>query len=126
MTPTTAIVLVTSLAAIAWLNWYFFLAGRTFARATTTAGVQTVDVRVDGGYSPAAVEVQAGRPVRLQFTRADHSPCSEEVVLPDFGLRRFLPTGAVTSIEFTPDRAGTYEFTCGMGMLRGRLIVTQA
>ena len=27
------------------------------------------------------------------------------------------------AIEFTPGKAGTYEFTCGMSMLRGRLTV---
>ena len=27
------------------------------------------------------------------------------------------------AVEFTPERAGTYEFTCGMSMLRGRLTV---
>ena len=26
-------------------------------------------------------------------------------------------------VEFTPDQAGEYEFTCGMGMLRGKLVV---
>lgn len=125
MTPTETLVLATSVAAITWINWYFFLAGRAVTRAaSTSSGPQEVAVRVDGGNSPAAVQVSAGRPVRLSFERADASPCSEEVVLPDFGIRRFLPTGKVTAIDFTPERAGTYEFTCGMGMLRGRLIVT--
>jgi plastocyanin domain-containing protein len=26
-------------------------------------------------------------------------------------------------MEFTPDRAGEFLFTCGMGMLRGTLVV---
>lgn len=126
MTPTETLVLATSVAAITWINWYFFVAGRTVKRAASTStGAQDVLVRVDGGYSPAAVHVSAGRPVRLRFDRADASPCSEEVVLPEFGIRRFLPAGTVTSIDVTPERAGTYEFTCGMGMLRGRLIVTR-
>jgi plastocyanin domain-containing protein len=126
MSPTETLVLATSVAAITWINWYFFIAGRTVTRAaSTSSGPQDVTVRVDGGYSPAAVQVSAGRPVRLSFARADASPCSEEVVLPDFGIRRFLPTGEVTAIDFTPERTGTYEFTCGMGMLRGRLIVTR-
>lgn len=126
MSPTETLVLATSVAAITWINWYFFIAGRTVTRAaSTSSGPQDVTVRVDGGYSPAAVQVSAGRPVRLSFERADASPCSEEVVLPDFGIRRFLPTGEVTAIDFTPERTGTYEFTCGMGMLRGRLIVTR-
>ncbi len=127
MTPVESVVLAVSVAAITWINWYFFVAGRTVTRAAAgPAGPQHVLVRVDGGYSPAAVQVEAGRPVRLSFDRADSSGCSEEVVLPDFGIRRFLPTGSVTTVEFTPDQPGTFEFTCGMGMLRGRLIVTRA
>jgi plastocyanin domain-containing protein len=127
MTPIESTVLAASVAAIASINWYFFVAGRQVTRAMSEGdGVQDVRVRVDGGYSPSAIEVVAGRPVRLNFERADRSGCSEEVVLPEFGIRRFLPTGAVTAVEFTPDRPGTYEFTCGMGMLRGRVVVTRA
>jgi len=44
-------------------------------------------------------------------------------VLPDFKIRRFLPPLQKTAVEFTPEQAGEYEFTCGMGMLRGKLIV---
>ncbi len=28
-----------------------------------------------------------------------------------------------TPVEFTPDRAGEFTFTCGMNMIRGKLIV---
>jgi plastocyanin domain-containing protein len=31
-----------------------------------------------------------------------------------------------TSVELVPEQAGTYEFTCGMRMLRGRLTVEEA
>lgn len=124
MTLVEGTVLVASVAAIGWINWYFFVAGRQVTAAIGDAsGLQEVLIRVDGGYSPATVQVEAGRPVRLSFERADTSGCSEEVVLPHFGIRRFLPTGAVTSVQFTPDQTGTFEFTCGMGMLRGRIVV---
>jgi plastocyanin domain-containing protein len=66
--------------------------------------------------------VRAGRPVRLVFDRQETSGCSEEVVFGDFGIRRFLPPHARTAIELTPPAPGTYEFTCGMSMLRGRLV----
>ncbi len=79
---------------------------------------------VRGGYTPAAVRVGGGRPVRLVFDRQETSGCSVEVVLPEFGVRRFLPPFQRTAIDFTPRQPGDYEFTCGMGMLRGRLIVT--
>jgi plastocyanin domain-containing protein len=60
--------------------------------------------------------------VRLVFDRRETSGCSEEVVFADFGIRRFLPAYQQTPVEVTPPTPGTYEFTCGMGMLRGRLI----
>lgn len=113
------------LAAIAWVNWYFFIAGRTAAPAAAApagAGPQELTITVDGGYSPAVVKVKAGRPVRLVFDRRDRGSCSEEIVFPDFGVRRFLPTGERTVVEVTPPRAGRYDFTCGMSMLRGALV----
>lgn len=88
-------------------------------------GVQEVSIAVHGGYDPSHVRVRRGTPVRLIFDRQETSGCSEEVVLPDFGIKRFLPAHQKTVIEFTPERAGTHEFTCGMSMLRGRLTVEE-
>jgi plastocyanin len=76
----------------------------------------------NGGYGPATVRVKAGNPVRLVFDRRDTGACSDEVVFPDFGIKRFLPTGQKTTIEVTPAAPGRYEFTCGMSMHRGVLI----
>ena len=124
MNATDWIVVAAGLAAIAWVNWYFFLAERQAATATAgTGGVQEVTITVHGGYEPAEVRLQKGVPARLVFDRQETSGCSEEVVLPDFGIRRFLPAFQKTTVELTPDRAGSFEFTCGMSMLRGRLVV---
>lgn len=118
-------VLFGGLAAIVWVNWYFFLAARSAAVAASahTGGVQEIAVEVRGGYSPAVIRVERGFPVRLVFDRQETSGCSEEVVIPEFGIRRYLPAHEKTVVEFTPDTAGRYEFTCGMGMLRGGIIV---
>jgi plastocyanin domain-containing protein len=124
MTVTDWIVVAAGLAAIAWVNWYFFLAQRQAAEAAVgTGGVQEVTITVHGGYEPAEVRLRKGVPARLVFDRQETSGCSEEVVLPDFGIRRFLPAFQKTTVELTPDRAGSFEFTCGMSMLRGRLVV---
>ena len=117
-------VLVAGVAGIAWVNWYFFLAERgSAAAARGPGGAQQVTVGVEGGYSPASVRLERGVPARLVFDRRETSSCSEEVVIPDFGVRRFLPAHEKTTVEITPDRVGSYEFTCGMGMLRGRITV---
>lgn len=123
MNTTDWLVLAAGLAAVAWVNWYFFFAERSAAAASTdAAGYQDVAVTVRGGYDPSTIRVRAGRPVRLAFDRQETSGCSEEVVFPDFNIRKFLPANERTVIELTPPKAGTYEFTCGMSMLHGRLI----
>lgn len=124
MSATDWIVLAAGIAAIAWVNWYFFLAERQAAEAAVgSGGVQEVTITVHGGYEPAEVRLEKGIPARLIFDRQETSGCSEEVVLPDFGIRRFLPAFQKTTVELTPERAGSFEFTCGMSMLRGRLVV---
>ena len=123
------IVITAGLAAIGWVNWYFFLVGRRVpvaamaATSTSAASIASeVTIVVDGGYTPSTVVVKAGQPVRLVFDRRDTGSCSEEVVFPDFRIRRFLPTGQKTSIDITPPTPGRYEFMCGMSMLRGTLV----
>ncbi|HTT69869.1 MAG TPA: cupredoxin domain-containing protein [Anaeromyxobacteraceae bacterium] len=115
-------------AAIAGVNWYFFLAGRkdtALARVGAT-GLQQVVIRVEGGFAPAHVRLHAGQPVRLVFDRRETSSFSEEVLIPEFGIRRFLPAHQRTSIDLPAARPGTYGFTCGLGQQRGTLVVEEA
>lgn len=124
MTPLDWTAIVAGLVAIVWINWYFFLARRGSAVAETReGGAQEVTITVQGGYDPGEVRLKKGIPARLVFDRRETSSCSEEVVFPDFGIRKFLPAFQKTTVELRPDRAGSFEFTCGMSMLRGRLIV---
>ena len=117
-------VVTLGLTLIGWINWYFFLARPAAVQVLATGGVQTVPIVVEGGYQPADIRVAAGTPVRLLFERRETSPCSEEVVLPEFGMKRYLPAHTTTTVEFTPTEAGTFDFSCGMSMLRGRITVT--
>ena len=128
MNGTDWLVLSGGLTAIAFVNWWFFRAGRTpvAAAAAPAGGPLEVVVAVHGGYSPGAIRARAGQPLRLVFDRQEDASCSEEVVFPDFGVRKFLAPFARTTVEVTPAQPGTYEFTCGMSMLRGRLIVTRS
>lgn len=124
MNPIQWLVLISGVAAIVWVNWFFFLGKRAAVQANSGAtGTQEITIQVLGGYSPSLVRVRKGQPVRLTFDRREKSGCSEEVVLGSFGIRRFLPPFKKTVVEFTPDKSGSYEFTCGMGMLRGQIIV---
>jgi plastocyanin domain-containing protein len=126
MPATDWVVIVAGLGLMGWVNWYFFVAPRRaevgVARPSTGAGPAEVRIVVRGGYEPATVRVAAGKPVRLVFDRRETSPCSEEVVFPAFGIRKFLPPDRPTTVEITPPAPGRYEFTCGMSMLHGAVV----
>lgn len=106
--------------------WWFLLSKPKSAKAIARLGIQEVTVTVDGGYEPSLILVQAGQKVRLNFVRKDTSSCLEEVRFPDFGIAQALPLNRVTAIEFTPEKPGRYEFTCGMNMFRGVVEVQSA
>ena len=119
-------VLVAGLLLIAFILWYFFGERERTAATENASGVQQIQVTVKGGYAPDLIVVKQGRPVRLDFYRDETASCSEEVIFGDFGIARQLPAFKTTVIEFTPDKAGEFTFTCGMNMLRGKLIVEPA
>lgn len=116
-------VIIGGVAAIGFVIWYFFGERKKVAAAVTKSGVQEINVTVKGGYSPDVIVVRQGMPVRLNFYRDETASCSEKVIFGDFGIARDLPSFKTTPIEFTPDKAGEFTFTCGMNMLRGKLIV---
>ena len=124
MTPDQILVTTGGLAAIGFIAWFFWLKRSPGIRASRVSdGYQEQMILVKGGYTPDTVRVAAGRPVRLLFRREETAACSEQVVFPDFGKSAALPTGQVVPVEFLPSEVGEHEFTCQMGMLRGRIIV---
>lgn len=88
--------------------------------------VQRLNLTVDGdGYRPAALSVKRGVPVELAVFVKKRTTCNQELVFPNFGIDVMLPNaGESTVLRFTPETAGTFPFTCGMGMLQGTLIVS--
>ena len=124
MTPDKILVTLMGLSAIAFIVWFFWLVKRPGVKAAvTTGGYQEAMVLVKGGYTPDVIVVERGKPVRLNFVRAESSSCSEMVLFPDFNKSAHLPEGETVPVELMPDRAGEFEFQCQMGMLRGKLIV---
>ena len=123
MDTTEIIVVLGGAGLIALVLWYFFGERESVAATVNAGGVQEIDVVVKGGYSPDVIAVKRGSPVRLNFYRDETSSCSEQVILGDFGIARDLPAYKTTAIEFTPDKAGEFPFTCGMNMLHGKLVV---
>lgn len=86
--------------------------------------VQSATVALtDKGYQPASLKLRRGVPARVTFVRRIEETCGKEIALPAYNIRRALPLNEPVVVEFTPDKAGEFNFTCGMGMLRGTVIV---
>ena len=126
MDATEIIVVASGVLLIALTLWYFFGPKERTQAEASAGGVQEIKITVKGGYSPDVIVVKQGSPVRLDFYRDEIASCSEEVVFGDFGISRQLPAFKTTEIEFTPEKAGEFTFTCGMNMMRGKLIVEAA
>jgi plastocyanin domain-containing protein len=101
--------------------------GGAFAVATNIveAHTRTIKIRVDkNGFSPSSIEVEAGHKLNLVFNRADKNNCGNKVVFPKLKIRKNLPVGKDVIVSFTPTEAGQVTFTCGMGMMKGSIVVT--
>ncbi len=124
MDTTEVIVVTCGVLAVAFVLWYFFGEREATTASIGASGVQEIKVTVKGGYSPDVIVVKEHVPVRLDFYRDETASCSEQVIFGDFNIARDLPAFKTTPVEFTPDKAGEFTFTCGMNMIRGKLIVT--
>ncbi|MBF6613858.1 MAG: cupredoxin domain-containing protein [Chloroflexi bacterium] len=124
MNTSQIVVTLVGLVLISGIAWFFWGPRKGGFRAPVTSrGYQEAMVLVKGGYTPDVIVVEHGKPVRLNFRREETASCSEMVVLSDFGKSAMLPQGEIVPVEFLPEKPGEYEFSCQMGMLRGKLIV---
>lgn len=117
-------VTVGGLILVGSIAWFFWFSKKEAVRVSTgESGTQEVFVTVKGGYTPDLIVVQAGKPLRINFQRQETAVCSEQVLFPDFNKQATLTPYKTVAVEFTPEKPGTFGFQCGMGMLRGKLVV---
>lgn len=112
-------------ALLAFLYVFFFGKRRAVAASAADPGAQEVTIVVSGGYPPDVIEARRGVPLRLVFDRREASPCTDEIVLPDFAIRRSLPAYAKTVIEILPEKTGEFPVSCGMNMLHGKIRIVE-
>lgn len=139
MSPDKIFILISGTGLIIFILWFFFgprksAIGRT--RGKKNGGlIQEVTIVVEGAYSPNEVVVKKGVPVEITFDRRETGECSEWVIfgklkvqneklkVEEREIKMHLAPHAKTKVEFTPMEAGEFPFSCGMGMLHGKLIV---
>jgi Cu+-exporting ATPase len=122
MSGSEIVIVVAAVVLTSGLGWFFFGPKKTRV-AQVDQGVQVVKIKVQGGYSPDVIQVVRGVPVRMEFDRQESGDCTSRVVMPDFRVNQLLPAYATTAVDLVPDRVGSFEFACGMNMVRGRLQV---
>src|SRR3989344_1876038 len=74
---------------------------------------------------PSSAEVIANAPVRVEIEVKDEGGgCMGTILIPGlYDTPEFLEKGKTIVMEFTPEKMGSYQFTCAMGVPRGILIV---
>ena len=113
------IVSILGAALISFIYWFFL--GK---REKVVVAGKSLQVTVEGGYGPETISVKRGEKTTLTLLRTDPTTCLEEVVFPDFYIRKTLPLNQKVDIVLEPKESGEYVFHCGMNMYHGKLIVT--
>ena len=99
----------------------------SIAPAPTLSGTQSVDGEVllswgKFNYAPDVINARVGVPLRIRADLKRITGCYRSFRVPELGVSGYFSPDHAT-IEFTPQKAGTFVFTCSMGMGRGTLIV---
>jgi plastocyanin domain-containing protein len=95
----------------------------TPAAQPTTGEKQVIKLTLQGSkYQPYPITVKKGVPVELDVDTTTVTGCMRGIQIPAFGVRKQVSPGD-NKIVFTPDKAGTFSFSCFMGMGQGRIVV---
>lgn len=86
-------------------------------------GQQIINMAVvSGGYVPNYFVVKKGIPVKWVINGKNVFGCQGYFVVPSLNIQKALEPGE-NIFEFTPKESGFINFSCGMGMYRGRIKV---
>lgn len=78
---------------------------------------------VNSGYVPNYFTVKKGIPVKWIINGKNVFGCQGYFVVPKLNIQQALEPGE-NIFEFTPEDTGFINFSCGMGMYRGRIEIT--
>lgn len=112
------LVTIFGILGIGFTYWFFLMKKE---REIVVSG--SVDITVEGGYSPEVISIPKGKTTKINFMRKDPSSCLEEVVLGDFKIRKHLPLNQKVTVALTPQQSGEFGYACGMNMYHGKIIV---
>lgn len=93
-----------------------------------SGGEQIVDIDVSyAGYWPDNFTLRRGIPTRFRISgEAAGAGCLAGFQIPKLGIRTLTKQGQTSELTFTPDKVGTFAFSCSMGMYRGSFTVVDS
>jgi plastocyanin domain-containing protein len=100
--------------------------GTVIAQGNGNVPVQDIYIKAlsDGTYDKSELTVKKGVPVRLHFTADPNAGCGRQLVIYGMNVSAISRSGEEDVVDFTPQQAGTFEYSCGMRMWGpGKLIV---
>ena len=70
------------------------------------------------------ITVKAGVPVKwiIDAPKGSVNGCNYKIFIQDYGIEYTFRTGE-NIINFTPDKTGTVNYSCWMGMIQGKIFV---
>ena len=74
-------------------------------------------------YYPQTINLKYNVPAKIVVDTKSVVGCLRSIVIPDFKVRKLI-TEKDNVIRFTPDKKGTFSYSCSMGMGFGRIIVS--
>lgn len=107
-------VTISGIGVIIFIYWFFF-------KSEDSEEQETKQVVVSGGYKPKKILIPAGKTTNITFLRTDPNNCLEDVIIPEFGIKQYLPLNKKVIISLTPPGKGTYDIHCGMNMFHGQI-----
>ena len=124
MTIDQILVAFGSIGLAVWVAWYFWFSEKEAVKVTAgSSGFQEAVIKVKGGYTPDVLIFETGKPIKLNFIREETAMCSEHVIFPELNAQATLTPFKTIPLELKIDKPGEYNFQCGMGMLKGKIIV---
>lgn len=125
MTSDLSVVLVAVVLPVVTVCAYFWRAGMQERRAAREAAdIREAHILVNGGYHPSRIVLPGRRPLRLNFVRTrDGESWWDDLAFPYAGVRRELPEGGTVTLEVGPLEPGEYALFCGLGSMRGTLVI---
>ena len=99
------IVTITGILSILGIYWFFFGKKEETAQISSAA-----TIIVDGGYKPKSFKIPQDKTTTIIFLRKDGNTCLEDLIIPDFKIKKYLPMHTPVTITLSPKKPGIYNF----------------